>query len=85
MTTDSRTRSFGNGIAAARTPNTTTALRGYRPRSVLDSVVSSGIGLSTVDRGRMLTGDRMLPTSNGMSTTTYSRRTALDTPYRPLA
>lgn len=53
----------------------------YENRSVLDNVQPSGVGHSANDRARMYRGGK-LPSLNGTSQDTDSKRQWLDTPYR---
>lgn len=79
---EQRSESFASGINNARTVQQS-AVGGYRPRSVLDTLTRSGSGYSVTDQSRRLLNGQLLPTSNGLSDDTSSRRTLLDNPYRP--
>lgn len=52
----------------------------YTPHSVLDTIVKSPNGLGESDADRLLVGGGMLPSSNGRSASTESKRRFLDSP-----
>jgi hypothetical protein len=56
----------------------------FRPTSVLQPFMSSGIGMSAQDQSRRLYGGGMLSSVNGQSPDTWQQRTWLETPYRQL-
>jgi hypothetical protein len=47
--------------------------RSFQPTSVLHQIIRSPNGLGPSDAPRQLYGGAMLPTTNGMSTSTYER------------
>jgi hypothetical protein len=73
----SRTQAFGTGASETsgliRQSATQNAMvgQGYKAGSVLTPPVATGNGMGTADRSRQLVGGGMLPSSNGMSSSTY--------------
>jgi hypothetical protein len=79
---------FSDGAMSAKYPEFQTAQQikssVFRPNSVLNPIGVSGSGLSSSDQNRRLYGGGMLPTANGASSDTATKRTMLDSPYKTL-
>jgi hypothetical protein len=71
-----RTEEFSNGLDAARGVQT----RPYKPTSVLDNIMPTGLGFSAGDKERLLPGGRSLQSFNGASEGTREKQVWLTEP-----
>lgn len=74
-----RTAEFQSGQTSFHTEQS--GFKSFAPRSVLDSFVRSGNGMSSSDQKRMLPQGGILPAINGRSQDTSQKRLYLDLNY----
>jgi hypothetical protein len=57
-------------------------VRGFKPTSVLDNIMPTGLGVGAADKARLLPGGGRLASFNGASQDTWNKKSWLDEPRK---
>lgn len=75
-----RTQEFSGGTSDARGVN----IHGFKPTSVLDNIMPTGLGVGAADKTRLLPGGGRLASFNGSAQSTWDKKTWLSEPRRAI-